>query len=144
MQPTREGGFLISKIHQLGRRIFTRKLREHGIAELNSPQGRIMSVLWRQDGISIRKLGAETALQPSTLTSMLDRLEEVGHIQRAQSPDDRRQILIYRSHRNQDLQSKYEAVSAEMNQVFYKGMTNREIETFERSLRRILHNLSTR
>ena len=143
MKTQYEGGFLISKIHQLSRRIFTRKLRDHGIAELNSPQGRIMFVLWRQDGISIKRLAEQTALRPSTLTGMLDRLEEAGYLKRAPSPDDRRQILIYQTQKEKALRKGYEEVSAEMNKLFYAGLTARETDRFERTLRRILQNLAT-
>ena len=143
MKTQYEGGFLISKIHQLSRRIFTRKLRDHGIAELNSPQGRIMFVLWRQDGISIKRLAEQTALRPSTLTGMLDRLEEAGYLKRVPSPDDRRQILIYQTQKEKALRKGYEEVSAEMNKLFYAGLTARETDRFERTLRRILQNLAT-
>jgi DNA-binding MarR family transcriptional regulator len=88
-----EGGFLLSKVHQLMGRVFNRLLREHGI-EFNSAQGRILFVLWKGDGIPITELAEETMLGKSTLTSMLDRLEEAGHIRRERSPEDRRVTLI--------------------------------------------------
>ena len=50
MKHQREGGFLMAKIHQTAGRIFTRLLKEHGISEINPAQGRIMFVLWREDG----------------------------------------------------------------------------------------------
>ena len=46
-----EGGFLVSKIHQLSRRIFNKLLKEQGIT-FNSAQGRILFVLWKKDAAS--------------------------------------------------------------------------------------------
>ena len=43
-------GFLISQIKQLQGRVFQRLLTESGIEEFNGPQGRILYVLWQQDG----------------------------------------------------------------------------------------------
>jgi len=138
-----EGGFLLSKVHQLMGRVFNRLLREHGI-ELNSAQGRILFVLWKQDGIPITELARATMLSKSTLTSMLDRLEETGHIRREPSPGDRRITLITLTERNRLLRDRYDQVSREMTELFYEGFTPDEIATFERGLRRILENLKKR
>jgi len=135
-----EGGFLLSKVHQLSGRVFNRLLREHGI-EFNSAQGRILFVLWKGDSIPITELADETMLSKSTLTSMLDRLEEAGHIRRDQSPGDRRVILIHLTDENKRLKNKYERVSREMTELFYEGFTWEEIKEFEGYLRRTLENL---
>ncbi len=136
-----EGGFLLSKVHQLMERVFNRLLREHGI-ELNSAQGRILFVLWERDGIPITELAQATMLSKSTLTSMLDRLEEAGHLRREPNPEDRRVALIALTERNRLLRDRYDQVSGEMTELFYEGFSPDEIATFERGLRRILANLS--
>lgn len=135
-----EGGFLLSMVHQLMGRVFNRLLREHGI-ELNSAQGRILFVLWEEDSIPITELAHATMLSKSTLTSMLDRLEETGHIRREHSPEDRRVTLIAVTERNRLLRDRYDQVSREMTELFYEGFTLDEIAAFELGLRRILVNL---
>ncbi len=82
------GGFLISKIKQIQGRVFEKLLAEHGISEFNGAQGRILFILWEQDNITISELSQKTGLAKTTLTGMLDRLEEMGHIQRKSSPND--------------------------------------------------------
>ena len=52
------GGFLVTKIKQLGDRIFEKILSEKNIDAFNGAQGRILYVLWQEDGISIRSLSA--------------------------------------------------------------------------------------
>ena len=136
-----EGGFLLAKVHQLMERVFNRLLREHGI-ELNSAQGRILFVLWERDGIPITELAQATMLSKSTLTSMLDRLEEAGHLRREPNPEDRRVALIALTERNRLLRDRYDQVSGEMTELFYEGFSPDEVATFERGLRRILANLS--
>ena len=49
------GGFLVTKIKQLGDRIFEKILSEKNIDAFNGAQGRILYVLWQKDGISIYK-----------------------------------------------------------------------------------------
>jgi len=141
MKEQREGGFLISKIHQLSNRLLNKKLKEHGLDQLNSAQGRIMFVLWREDNISINDLSRKTQLSKSTLTSMLDRLEGAGFLIRKPSNRDRRKILIKLSEYGKELQHKYIEISKQMTFLFYNTFSEEEIDDFENFLRKILDNL---
>lgn len=136
------GGFLITKIKQIQGRVFEKLLAEYGISEFNGAQGRILFVLWEQDGIPISALSEKTGLAKTTLTSMLDRLEKSGHIVRTFDPADRRTVRITLTESAQALREKYEEVSAKMNEIFYKGFSDREIISFEKNLGRILKNLT--
>ncbi len=141
MSGSRDGGFLVAKIHQAGGRIFNRLLKEYGLGDINSGQGRILYVLWQKDDIPISELSAKTQLEKSTLTAMLDRLEKDRLVKRVPSPSDRRSIIIRATPKNRSLEKKYLAVSRKMNDIFYSGMAETDIETFEKSLDRILANL---
>jgi MarR family transcriptional regulator, organic hydroperoxide resistance regulator len=140
MAALREGGILLAKIHQVAGRVFAKKLKEYGI-EINPSQGRILFVLWENDNIPIIELSRKTMLEKSTLTSMLDRLEEMGYIKRIPSKEDRRKIIIQRTEKDRSLQELYNKVSLEMTSIFYKGLNSREIDVFENNLKHIIDNL---
>ena len=141
MKGKREGGFLISKIHQLSQRIFAQLLKKYKIQNLNPAQGRIMFVLWQKDKIPIHELVRQTQLTKSTLTSMLDHLEDTGFLKRIPSEEDRREILIELTEKSNHLQRNYVDVSQEMIDLFYDRFEEKEINKFEDYLRRILTNL---
>ncbi len=141
MKYQRQAGFLMAKIRQVGERVFDRRLRESGI-EINPAQGRIMFVLWRNDGISIQELAVKTQLGKSTLTSMLDRLEAMGYVRRQRSEDDRRKVFIFRTAKDRMMEKRYAELSETMIELWYKGFSPGEIETFEAYLQRILDNLT--
>lgn len=143
MKQQRGGGFLIAKIHHLSGRILSRKLKEYNLDEINPAQGRILFVLWRNNGISIRELAKKTSLGKSTLTSMLERLEKNGYIIRIPSAEDRRKIIIKLTEKDRKLQGVYIQVSKEMTELFYRGFTKKEIDGFEAFLSRILDNLTS-
>jgi MarR family transcriptional regulator, organic hydroperoxide resistance regulator len=138
----RQGGFLISQIKQIGGRIFEKILTEKGIDAFNGAQGRILYVLWQNESISITELSEKTGLAKTTLTSMLDRLEVLGLIQRVFDKTDRRKILINLSEEARELQNEYDEVSAKMNEIYYQGFSDGEISQFEGYLLRILENLN--
>ena len=101
-----------------------------------------MFALWQADGISINELAKKTQLKKSTLTSMLDRLENMGYIKRQRCKEDRRKILIKRTKKDKNLESKYVELSGEITKLFYKGFSKGEIDRFEKDLARILNNLT--
>lgn len=142
MKIEREGGFLIAKIHQISGRVFARLLKNHDIDEFNPAQGRLLFALWQGDGIAIQELAKRTALKKSTLTSMLDRLEQDGWISRVHDQNDRRSILIYLTDKHKKWQERYSTVSTLMNGYFYAGLSSAEIDEFERTLHQILANVT--
>ena len=100
-----------------------------------------MHVLWQRDDIPIVELSKQTGLAKTTLTSMLDRMEQAGLLKRMYDPDDRRQIRISLSTQAQALSGEYNRISKTMNDIYYAGFTDDEIVEFENYLWRVLNNL---
>ena len=73
---------------------------------------------------------------------MLDRMEKQALIERFYPPSDRRTIRIRLTDTARQFHAKYEQVSEEMNQIFYKGFSDEEIFTLETGLRKVLENLT--
>ena len=139
--PIREGGALISKVHQLAGRLFARILKEHGVDDLNPAQGRIVYELWKEDGIDQSQLAGRTKLDKSTLALMLTRLERAGHLRRERDVGDKRRRVIRLTDKNRAMHAAYAAASRAMLSYFYRGLSVAEIERFEATLRRLVANL---
>ena len=136
-----KGGFLISRIKQVSGRLFDRMLAEADVDAFNGAQGRILYILWQGDGLTISQISAQTSLANTTLTSMLDRMEQSGLIVRSPSPSDRRALLIHLTDKAKSLQQDYDRISQQMNELYYLGFTEAEILQFEGYLTRVLNNL---
>jgi DNA-binding MarR family transcriptional regulator len=136
----RSGGFLVTQIHHLGRRVFSELLKERGL-DIGPGQGRILFALWQEDGVPINKLIKKTLLRKSTLSELLDNLESAGHVKRVQSEEDRRKVLIELTEKTRKMLNVYIEVSKEMTNIFYKGFQLEEMNQFETYLQRVLDNL---
>lgn len=139
-----QAGFMISQIKQIGGRVFEKILAEKQIDAFNGAQGKILYVLWQKDHISIAELSAQVGLAKTTLTSMLDRMEDSGLIERVPDANDRRKCILILTERARNLQGKYEQVSQEMNDIYFQGFREEEIKEFEQYLRRVLNNIKER
>lgn len=61
---------------------------------LTYPQYLVLNVLWREDGQTVGGIAEQLALESSTLTPLLKRLEAAGLVRRTRNPDNERQVVI--------------------------------------------------
>lgn len=61
---------------------------------LTYPQYLVLNVLWRDDAHTVGGIAQRLALEPSTLTPLLKRMEAAGLVRRARNPDDERQVIV--------------------------------------------------
>lgn len=134
---------MITQIKQIGGRVFDKILQKENIKEFNGAQGKILYVLWQHDHISIIELSRLTGLANTTLTSMLDRMEESGLLRRLPDPQDRRKNLIALTQKAEQLKESYDKVSLEMHEIYFKNFSPEEIVVFETYLRKVLENVKS-
>lgn len=135
-----KGGFYITQIKQLQDRIFERLLLENGI-EISGGQGRILFILWKTDNLTISEISEKTSLAKNTVSVVINGMVNKGIVERNINPGNRRQTIVSLTEYAKSLQAKYEAVSRQMNELFYHGFSEKEQKQFEQYLARILGTL---
>lgn len=135
------GGYLINQIQKISSRKFNELLKEKNIDEFNGSQGVILYSLWNNKELTIKEIGKITGLAKTSLTSMLDRMEEKGLIRRKDNSEDKRSIKIMLTDKAKELEKDYNDISNKMSNVFYKNFSDKEINEIEKYLERIISNL---
>ena len=135
------GGFYITQIKQLQDRIFERLLLENGI-EISGGQGRILFILWKTDHLTISEISEKTSLAKNTVSVVIDGMVRKGIVERNINPQNRRQTIVSLTEYAKSLQARYEAVSQQMNLLFYQCFSEEEQIQFEQYLARILETLT--
>jgi DNA-binding MarR family transcriptional regulator len=72
---------------------------------LTYPQYLVMLVLWEQDGLLVKEIGARLHLDSGTLTPLLKRLEAAGHLRRTREQADERQVRVTLTDAGRDLRA---------------------------------------
>lgn len=116
-------------------------LKESGIDAFNGAQGRILYVLWENEQLTISEIGHLTSLAKTTLTSMLDRMEESGLLVKVADKKNRRQVNVFITNKAKLYKEEYDKVTDQMNEMFYRGFSENEVTEFEAMLRRIIKNI---
>jgi DNA-binding MarR family transcriptional regulator len=81
---------------------------------LTYPQYLVMLVLWEQDAILVKDIGARLFLDSGTLTPLLKRLEANGLLERNRDPQDERQVRISLSPQGRALRTEAMAIPEQL------------------------------
>lgn len=73
---------------------------------LTYPQYLVLNILWREDGQSVGRIADQLALESSTLTPLLKRLEAAGMVRRTRNPSNERQVVVALTDAGRALRSK--------------------------------------
>ena len=134
-------GFYISRIKQINTRLLNKFLAQKNITAFNGEQGRILHVLWENDGISNQELSKRSGLAMSSLTTMLERMEEKNLLTRKGCPKDKRKCLLFLTEHANSLKKEYDEISDKMTKLSFEGISEDERLAFEKTLKNVLHNL---
>lgn len=136
-----KGGFLINKINFLSGRTFNKLMKQYKDLDINHAQGKILFIIDKHKELSINDLSKELSLSKSTLTSMLERLENKGYIEKRVSPEDKRITIVSNTKKADESITIFNNVVNQMGDKFYDGFEKEDIIKFEQYLEKIFLNL---
>jgi DNA-binding MarR family transcriptional regulator len=104
---------------------------------LTTPQYMVFNALWMGDGITIGELGQRVALDGSTITGILDRMEKTGYVERRPNAEDRRSALVYLTAKAREVGPRIISFADELDAAIRKDFSAQEMAVFERVLRKL-------
>lgn len=131
-------GILIYEVGRLMRRHFERHARSHGF---NTGQWRTLWHLDRNPGISLVRLADILEMQPISLGRVIDRLVELGLVERRAHPTDRRAIQLYLREKAVPLLVHIKNSGMQVNGVALEGLSAAEQAQLKTLLERLKSNL---
>jgi DNA-binding MarR family transcriptional regulator len=134
-------GFLLNDTARLFRRAFNARVRDSGVTAL---QWRLVTYLFRHDGIRQGPLAELIEVEPITLSRMVDRLVEAGLVERRADPTDRRAWLLYLTPRAHAMLESQRHVAEQLTEEATDGLTAAERDQLVALVGRVRANLSRR
>ncbi|MEU0009520.1 MarR family winged helix-turn-helix transcriptional regulator [Streptomyces sp. NPDC006314] len=134
--PMSEALFRAARVHRI---MAGNLLRETG---LYPGQELLMMQLWQRGEQRQADLIKTLGLDPSTVTKMLQRLEQSGFVSRSHSPHDRRAVVVTPTRAGRALRDKVQQAWQDLEAITSTGFTEEEYQQTMRNLARIEANLS--
>ncbi len=123
--------------------LIRRKMRTFGNLEgLTFAQTRVLYFILRNsDEVYQKDIEEEYMLRPSTATSLLQSMEQLGLIRRVQSAEDGRRKQILPTEKGNSLKEDVELKIDLLEQCLAKGLTQEELDSFFRITDKMIRNL---
>lgn len=99
-----------------------------------------MLALWNEDGLKANELGKRAGLEPSTMTGLIDRMEQDYLVVRKDDPNDRRANRIFLTKKGVDAEKYATKVVSTTLEKTFESISKKDIETTKNVLRTILIN----
>ena len=124
-------------------RLFIKRYEERAAVSLSLTlaQCKALITLFKNEGISQKRLCELADIEPMTLVRILDRMEAEGYIERRDDPADRRARTLYVTKKASPILDHIWEVSAQTRQEMFAGLTTEERNTLLTLLERVHENL---
>jgi DNA-binding MarR family transcriptional regulator len=130
----------VSRVARLHRIAAGKLLKQVG---LYPGQELVMMHLWEAGPVRQSELIKLCELDPSTVTKMLQRLEQSGHVRRTPDPADRRAVLVESTEASCSLLAEVQRAWGELEDRTLAGLTPSERAELGRLLTKVEANLCT-
>jgi DNA-binding MarR family transcriptional regulator len=136
-------GFLLQDSARLIRRRFIARAREADLP-LNHSETSVLQHVAHDQGVTQAKLAARLDIEPITLVRLLDRLEELGLIERRSHPKDRRSWTIWLTKAARPMLDRIEGIRLAVRAEALDGFSAAEQEALTDALVRLRANLASK
>ena len=99
------------------------------------PQYWVLNTLWESAGQTIGGIAARLALEPSTITPLIKRLEAAGFVTRQRSPNDERLVHVHLAAAGRKMREKAGCLTDEL--LVRSGMTPDELIALNKQIHRL-------
>ncbi len=132
-------GFLMNDAARLFRKALDARAIETGVTSL---QWRLLAWVSRHPGASQGFLADRLEVEPITVSRMVDRLVEAGHVERKADPDDRRAWKIYLADCATPIVNDLRTMADALVEQALEGLSTAERAELERLVAHVRENLS--
>lgn len=131
--------YLIMAEHSTFQKELLAKLKDSG---LTIGQPKVLDYLKDHDGTSQKDIARGCHIEPGTLTTLLNRMEESGLVERRMMNGNRRSLYVFLTDKGKEQLELVTAAFAEMEAEAFRGLSETERKTFMDLFLRIYANTS--
>ena len=131
--------YLIMAEHSMFQKELLAKLKDSG---LTIGQPKVLDYLKDHDGTSQKDIARGCHIEPGTHTTLLNRMEEAGLVERRMMNGNRRSLYVFLTDKGKEQLELVTAAFSEMEAEAFRGLSETERKTFMDLFLRIYANTS--
>jgi len=126
--------FVLTKAQHNIHQLFKAELAPHGVTP---GQYAVLRCLWDENGQTARKLADRLSLDGSTITGILDRMEQRGLIEKLADPKDRRALQVMLTENGRKLKKPLSQAIINANQKALLSLDEKQANALKQMLQDI-------
>ena len=139
--PLEQIGFLIARTHRTMLNTLQQRLGDNGF-EITAEQAIIIMTLYQTDGIAQQEIANAVFKDKSSVKRLIDNMERKDLIVRVPDQNDRRNKLIYLTHKGKTLRAEMANVAICVLNEAQENIDTEEIKICKKVLGQIFNNLN--
>lgn len=134
--------FLMSQIRTRAFKFLNTRLQARGIRDLSAADGDVLFAVFRHQPLDMQAISRLTLKDKSTITGVVQTLEQKGYLHRQPSASDGRRIEVSLTPKAAKISARLLAISRAFNRRLLKNISAPEAAQLADLLERLLHNLA--
>ena len=130
--------YLAMAVHSMIQKNFMEQVKPSG---LTSGQPKVLDYLRDHNGTNQREIAAACHIEPGSLTSVLNRMEENGLIERRMLDGNRRTFYIFMTEKGTQLKNIVEKNFVSIEEKAFRNISSKEQAAFMETFSKIYENL---
>lgn len=131
---------IISKVSKLSNKFIVSQLEQKNIKGIVPSHGDILFLLFHNDALSMQDLATKIHRTKPTVTVLVDKLIELGYVEKVKCDKDGRVSYISLSQIGLELKPSFDETSDRLNELVYAGLSDAQAEKLEMQLESIRAN----
>lgn len=133
-------GFLTNRVGRLLRKT-ANHIADHKNISIPTHELGILSDLQKKEGVLQQELAESLIRNKSSITKMLERLEQNDFIRKEDDPSDARCKRIYLTNRGKNMNKLLKNIIPDVHQIAFEGLSDKEMNVALEVLDKIYKNL---
>ncbi|ADI01653.1 MAG TPA: MarR family transcriptional regulator [Syntrophothermus lipocalidus] len=133
--------FVLTKAQNAVHQLFKAELAPYGVTP---GQYGVLRCLWDQNGMTAKQLADRLSLDGSTITGILDRMEQRGLIERHTDPKDRRALKVMLTEHGLRLKEPLTKAIEEANRKALRSFSQEQAQLLKKLLDEISETTTTK
>ena len=131
---------LVSRLRRCINQYLTDQMEEAGIEGFVPSHGDIISTLLKHTTLTMREMASAIQRDPSTVTTLVKKLERQGYVMLNENPQDTRSRLVTLTPKGKALKDEFTPISTRLAATLWANISDGEREQFRETLLKIIDN----
>ncbi len=129
-------GFIKDEANQF----IVKELEKYGIEGIVPSHGSILIALFNKKQMTMKEIAEFIRRKQPTVTILIDKLLKYGYVEKRKDAEDSRSFIIQLTDKGEDFRTTFTEISDRLNKKIHRGITDNELEIFDKVLKQIAGN----